>query len=80
MPCLRQQTHENKNRSTRHPQHVQISSNSSTIATDNNAGMYIIHYSIEHTEFSAEYTISTRIVILTFWHRSFIFNSNKSPT
>jgi hypothetical protein len=37
-PCLRQQPHENKNRSTRHP-HTQIISNSSTIATDNNMGM-----------------------------------------
>ena len=27
-------------------------------------GMYIIHYSIEHTAFSAEYTLSTTIVIL----------------
>jgi hypothetical protein len=35
----------------------QISSNSSTIAADNSTGMYIIHYSIELTAFSAEYTL-----------------------
>jgi len=62
-PCLRQQPYENKNRPTRHP-HIQISSNSSTIATDNNTGMYIIHYSIEHIAFSAEYILSTTKVIL----------------
>jgi hypothetical protein len=62
-PCLRQRPHENKNRSTHHP-HSQISSNSSTIATDNSMGMYIIHYSIEHIEFSVEYTLLTTIVIL----------------
>jgi len=28
-------------------------------------GMYIIHYSTEHIAFSAEYTLSTTIVILT---------------
>jgi hypothetical protein len=37
---------ENKNKSTRHTHHTEISSNSSTIATDNSAGMYIIYYSI----------------------------------
>ena len=42
------------NRSIRQPQHTQISSNSSTIAGDNNMGMYIIHYSTEHIAFSAE--------------------------
>jgi hypothetical protein len=36
----------------------------STIAADNNKGMYITHYSIERTAFSAEYTLSTTIVIL----------------
>ena len=36
---------------------TQISSNSSTIAADNNKDMYIIHYSIEHIAFSAEYTL-----------------------
>jgi len=46
-----------KNRSTRHPQHTQISSNSSTIAADNNTGMYVIYYSIELIAFSAEYTL-----------------------
>jgi hypothetical protein len=56
-PCLRQQPHENKNRSKRHPQHTQISSNSSTIAADNNTCMYIIHYCIELILFSAEYTL-----------------------
>ena len=40
------------------------SSNSPTIAADNSMGTYIIHYSIEHIAFSAEYTLSTRIVIL----------------
>jgi hypothetical protein len=56
--------HENKNRSTCHPQRTQISSNFSTIAADNNKGMYFIHYSIERIAFSAEYTLSTTIVIL----------------
>jgi uncharacterized protein YpmS len=56
LPCLRQQPHENKNRSTPHP-YTQISSNSSTIVTDNNTGMYIIHYSTEHMAFSAEYRV-----------------------
>ena len=32
--------------------------------SNNNTGMYIIHYSIEHIAFSAEYTLSTTIVIL----------------
>jgi hypothetical protein len=41
-----------------------ISSNSSTIAIDNNMGTYILHYSIERIAFSAEYTLSTTIVIL----------------
>jgi len=41
-----------------------FSSHSSTIATDNNTAMYIIHYSIEHIVFSTEYTLSTTIVIL----------------
>jgi hypothetical protein len=41
----------------RHPQHTQISSNSSTIAADNSTGTYIIHYSVELTAFSAEYTL-----------------------
>jgi len=56
-PCLRQQPHENKNRSTRHPQHTQISSSYSTIAADNSTGTYIIHYSIELISFSAECTL-----------------------
>ena len=43
-------------RSTSHPQHTQISSNSSTIAADS-TGTYIIHYSIELLAFSAEYTL-----------------------
>jgi len=34
------------------------------IATDNITGMYIIHYSIEHIAFSAEYILSTTIAIL----------------
>jgi len=34
-----------------------MSSNSSKIATDNNTGTYIIHYSIELIAFSAEYTL-----------------------
>jgi hypothetical protein len=38
----------------RHQQHTQMSSNSSTIAADNNTGMYIIYYSIEDIPFSAE--------------------------
>jgi hypothetical protein len=42
----------------------QISSNSSMIAADNNTGMYIIHYSIEHIAFPTECTLSTTIVIL----------------
>ena len=32
--------------------------------SNNNTGMYIIHYSIELTAFSAEYALSTTIVIL----------------
>jgi hypothetical protein len=56
-PSLRQQPHLNKNRSTCHLQHTQISSNSSTIAADNSTGTYIIHYSIELIAFSAEYTL-----------------------
>jgi len=59
-PCLRQQPHENKTRSTRHLQNTQISSNSSTIAADNITGTYIIHYSIELTAFSAKYTLFNR--------------------
>jgi hypothetical protein len=39
------------------PPIIQISSDSSTIATDNNTGMYIIHYSVELIAFSAEYTL-----------------------
>jgi len=46
-----------QNRSTRHLQHTQISSNSSTIAADKSTGTYIIHYSIELIAFSAEYTL-----------------------
>ena len=46
-----------QNRSTRHLQHTQISSNSSTIAADNSTGTDIIHYSIELIAFSAEYTL-----------------------
>jgi hypothetical protein len=46
-----------KNRSRRHLQHTQISSNSSTIATNNSTGTYIIHYSIELIAFFAEYTL-----------------------
>jgi hypothetical protein len=53
--CLRQQPRENKNRSTCHLQHTQISSNSSTIAADNSTGTYIMYYSIELI--SAEYTL-----------------------
>ena len=48
----------------RNYEHTQISSISSTIAADNNTCTYIIHYSIEHIAFSAEYTLSTTIVIL----------------
>jgi hypothetical protein len=55
--CLRQQPRENKNRSACHLQHTQISSSFSTIAADNSTGTYIIHYSIELTAFSAEYTL-----------------------
>jgi len=58
-PCLRQQPPENKNRLIRHPQHTQISSNSSMIAADNNTGTYIIHYSIEHIAFSEEYIVTS---------------------
>jgi hypothetical protein len=36
------------------------------LAADNNTGMYNIHYSIEHIAFSAENTLSTTTVILTF--------------
>ena len=46
----------NCNYSIWYPQHIHISSNSSTIAADNSTGTYIIHYSIELTDFSAEYT------------------------
>ena len=46
-----------QNRSTRHLQHPQISSNSSTIAADNSTGTYIIHYSIELIAFCAKYTL-----------------------
>jgi hypothetical protein len=56
-PCLHQQPHENKNRLTCHP-HTQISFNSSTVATENNTGMYIIHYSIEHCIFCRLYIIN----------------------
>ena len=52
-----QQPRENKNKSTCHLQHTQISSNSSMIAADNSTGTYIIHYSKELTAFSAEYTL-----------------------
>ena len=38
-------------------QHIQISSNSSTIAADNSTGTYIIHYSTELVAFSAKYTL-----------------------
>ena len=31
--------------------------NDSTIAADNSTGTYIIHYSIEHIAFPAEYTL-----------------------
>jgi len=34
------------------------------IVTENNTRMNIIHHSIEHTAFSAEYTLSTTSVIL----------------
>jgi len=44
--------------------HTQISSKSSTTATDNNTGTYIIHCSTEHNAFSAEYTLSTTVVII----------------
>jgi hypothetical protein len=64
LQMLRQQLHENKNRSIRHPQHTLISANFSTIAADNNTGVYIIHYSIEHIAFSAKYASSTTTVIL----------------
>ena len=46
-----------QNRSTPQLQHIQISSNSSTIVADNSTGTYIIHYSIERFAFSAEYTL-----------------------
>jgi hypothetical protein len=54
--CLSQQPHE-KNRSTPHPQHTQISSNYSTIATDNSTDTYLIHYSTEFIAFFSEYTL-----------------------
>jgi len=54
---LRQQTHENKNRLTRHQQHTQISSNSSTIAADNSTATYTIRYSTEFIAFPKEYTL-----------------------
>ena len=46
-----------ENRSTRHLQHTQITSNFSTITADNSTGTYIIHNSIELIAFSAEYTL-----------------------
>jgi len=55
-PCLRQQLHKNKDRSTPHP-HTQTSSNFSPKAADNNWVMYIIHYCNEHIAFSAECTL-----------------------
>jgi hypothetical protein len=39
------------------PKHTQIKSNFFTIAADNSTGTYIIHYSIELTAFSADYTL-----------------------
>jgi hypothetical protein len=36
----------------------------STTATDNNTGMYIIHYSIKHMAFSAECTLSTTVILI----------------
>ena len=62
--CLRQQLHQNKNRSVRHPQHTQTSSNSSMIAADSNNGY------VHHSLFNRPYCIfrrnklSTTIVIL----------------
>jgi hypothetical protein len=56
-PCLRQQPHEYKNRSTPHPQQTHISSNSSAITADNSTGTYIIHYSMELIAFFVEYTL-----------------------
>jgi hypothetical protein len=32
------------------------------IAADNSTGMHIIHYSIEHTAFSAEYTLFNIVI------------------
>jgi hypothetical protein len=58
------ETHENINRSIRHPQHTQISSNPSTIAGNNNTDMYIIHYSIKAYCIFRRNTLSTTIVIL----------------
>ena len=46
-----------ENRSPRHLQHTQISSNSFATAADNSTGTYIILYSIELIAFSAEYTL-----------------------
>jgi len=47
------------NTSTTHSNQFQLFDDS-----NNNTGMYTIHYSIELTAFSAEYTLSTIIVIL----------------
>jgi hypothetical protein len=60
--------YENKNRSTRHLQHTQISSNSSTVAADNSMGTYLIHYSIELIEFSTEYTLFNNCNFLVYWY------------
>jgi len=42
---------------------------SSTIATDNNTGTYIIHYSMELIVFSAEYTLFNNCNFnLVYWY------------
>jgi hypothetical protein len=58
-----------QNRSTRHLQHTQISSNSSMIAADNSMGTYIIHYSIELIIFSTEYILFNNCNFnLVYWY------------
>jgi len=44
--------------------------------SNNNTGMYIVYYSIELTAFSAEYALSTTIVILSNLY--VLFNSKNS--
>jgi len=66
---IHQQPHEKINGLTHHLQHTQISSNFSTIPADNSMGTYIIHYSIEITAFSAEYTLFNNCNFnLVYWY------------